>query len=1101
MKKTSFQKLLFTQAVLASTLFCTPVAHAVPIAAPTAGPINTSASATKSFEIQTTGSVTGTNANGIVMDFNNSAVTIDPNNNFGNNAISTNGAGIISGIVVQAGFTGSKVSIGENSGITNTGTNALSTAITANSEINLTNKGNILGSGAGSFGALLLNTAPNSTIDNFGTIVANNTALFPIAINSPSTNVLINNELGGTIQSNAGGAETISYVAGGSGLILNNGGSIVQTNAKTNVNLLSPFVTLTNESLGVIKQQAGGAGTFVINVAGGAGSITNEQNASIIGTTAGTAGIGVNTLALTGSILNAGNISTVNTSALLIDKSITGTITNDLTGTISTQVPTLATIHANSAGVVISGGIINRGNILGLGGKALDLGTNSAAAKFTQENGSVFGDVYLAARDGDNIAGKQDVFVMTGGVINGNVIAKTSAGDTNVLDLSGGTISGNVTLGDNGDTVFLNDTDIVGNLFGGAGDDTINVKGGSFGALDGKGGTANTLNILDTFTANGPINNMNQINVKNPGTIFTLNKDITNMDAAFAPGLTIDKGTQMVLNANISGKGDVRNNGRLTVQNNALIDLSAGAGVVVNTGVLALDTKVLTITSDTAGAFRNLSGGVVQVNTNGLQTPGGVLSNGQLVVNSTQPAGIRLDSGSFIQPIATGFIPQGAKFDVMTISAPGTITNPLVSSLIQPSSAVIFFRQELNATNDILSLVGQRRSFESLSSTQVTKGIAGALDTLAAGNGPNNAELLNLLVNLDGLATQAEVEAAMESLIPPFNFGLVAGSRIGMNSAFESVIIRLEDLYARKKGRHVEVVEEVQTQKGVSYGDPASGGSVWAKALGAHLNQRERGGVEGYKAKGGGIAVGADWGVNDCTTLGLAGSYTKVNVDDKNASPKDQDIKSWQATGYGWWEFQDGIYLDAMLGVSTNRYKLNRVINVNEIHTAANSSFHGTQWGAQADLGWSLCNSTDYYFAPFARLRYIHLDLDDYTESGAAGLSLNVQNEDVKEFLGGLGFRLGYTYQACDVLYVPEISLMLGYDFQNDGEQTFAGFLAGGPAFGTDGIKPGRTIFDLGLMLDAHVSNCSIFTAKYNLELRSEFVSNAFYLQYNYLWS
>jgi outer membrane autotransporter protein len=95
---------------------------------------------------------------------------------------------------------------------------------------------------------------------------------------------------------------------------------------------------------------------------------------------------------------------------------------------------------------------------------------------------------------------------------------------------------------------------------------------------------------------------------------------------------------------------------------------------------------------------------------------------------------------------------------------------------------------------------------------------------------------------------------------------------------------------------------------------------VWGKVLGAYLNQKERGDVAGYKAKGAGVAIGTDWGFNDCTTFGIAGSYTKVNVDDKNPSPKDQAIKSWQGTAYGWWEFMDGVYLDAMLGLASNHY-------------------------------------------------------------------------------------------------------------------------------------------------------------------------------------
>ncbi|MFI4938661.1 MAG: autotransporter outer membrane beta-barrel domain-containing protein, partial [Candidatus Berkiellales bacterium] len=145
-------------------------------------------------------------------------------------------------------------------------------------------------------------------------------------------------------------------------------------------------------------------------------------------------------------------------------------------------------------------------------------------------------------------------------------------------------------------------------------------------------------------------------------------------------------------------------------------------------------------------------------------------------------------------------------------------------------------------------------------------------------------------------------------------------------------------------------------------------------------------------------------------------------------------------------------------------------------------------------------NCPTYYVAPFARLKYLHLQLDDYTETGADDLDLSVSNSDVNEFQGGIGFKVGSAMPYGDVVYVPELSALIGYDFNNDGEQSIAGFVGGGPAFATNGVKPGRTVFDLGLALNSYVSQNSIFTVKYDLEVREKFTSNVGYLQYTYLW-
>src|SRR5207248_1489986 len=152
------------------------------------------------------------------------------------------------------------------------------------------------------------------------------------------------------------------------------------------------------------------------------------------------------------------------------------------------------------------------------------------------------------------------------------------------------------------------------------------------------------------------------------------------------------------------------------------------------------------------------------------------------------------------------------------------------------------------------------------------------------------------------------------------------------------------------------------------------------QGLGAYLNQGAQNNVAGFRAKAEGIALGADWNVINCMTMGLAGSYTKANVDDNNINPKDQSIESWQGILYGWFEFPEGLYLDTIFGIAANKYKTNRIINVNQIHTAAQADFDGKQYGAQADLGWLAWTQSTCYVAPFARLTYMHLQLDDYTE-------------------------------------------------------------------------------------------------------------------------
>jgi outer membrane autotransporter protein len=175
------------------------------------------------------------------------------------------------------------------------------------------------------------------------------------------------------------------------------------------------------------------------------------------------------------------------------------------------------------------------------------------------------------------------------------------------------------------------------------------------------------------------------------------------------------------------------------------------------------------------------------------------------------------------------------------------------------------------------------------------------------------------------------------------------------------------------------------------------------------------------------------------------------------------------------------------------------VIHVHNLLTAAQSSFDGSQWGAQADLG-GIIPSNACYIAPFFRLKYDRLQFDDYTEHGAYDLNLSVITKEAIEFLGGAGIRIAKGYEFFGIAWLPEVVGFVGYDFHNDGEETFADFVSVGPAFSTHGITPGRTVIDGSVALNG-VYGQSIFTAKYNVEWRNQFVANTGYLEYRWSWA
>jgi outer membrane lipase/esterase len=235
----------------------------------------------------------------------------------------------------------------------------------------------------------------------------------------------------------------------------------------------------------------------------------------------------------------------------------------------------------------------------------------------------------------------------------------------------------------------------------------------------------------------------------------------------------------------------------------------------------------------------------------------------------------------------------------------------------------------------------------------------------------------------------------------------------------------------------------------------------------------------------------------------LAGSFDRMQLDDWHPDPKDQRIDSWQGTIYGWIELPYDIYINAILAVSDNDYETTRIINLNQINSDAKASFDGMQTGIQTDIGMTY-TSENRYFSPFVRLKYFHLDLDDYTENGASILNLRVSNQDTHNFIAGLGFRFSTIVQASNscVYFEPEFMAMVGYDFSENDENSYASFVGTPPIliFPVDGFKQGRTIFDLDFGAHAHLTQQATLSLKYNLEVRDKFTNHAGNLQFYYNW-
>lgn len=1097
-----------TQAVLTSTLLVSPMmlyANQLigPGTYPGIPPVLTSTASENTIEVLGDGVTTAGQIQAAVLsdavhiDNVGGKVIVDGNNTvFGFNAIETTGAG--SSLIILGGATGGIIKVQPGSGMTTAGT-----------------------------GDAILIQANSARIRSEGMLQSTGTGA-AIDIAAGGSGTMIHNGHGGVIQTSITSTTvgTIFTQAGATGLQLNNAGTITQFAPALDVLNLGENITLINNR-NIIQNLDLGAGNAIHYTTGLApvGTVNNQHSAllSVLGT-----GNAILTDAGTdiANLMNGGLIQSLGGGSAIVLNGDVGILTN--AGQIFNN-------NANAGFATILGGpntetvFSNIGTVTNAGGTgsiAIDFTGNTTFATINQDGGVINGNILLARADD---GGGGNVFFMVGGKINGNVNALAAAPNLVNLHLDGGIVNGSVNLlSTNNDTINFGlargfAANVIGSVNGGTGANifTINGLGAGFGALNGGGiipdGVNDQLIINTNFTGNGLITNIESITLNEADTVFTLNAPIINLDNTnIGTGITINSDTIFVDNSHIFATANITNHGTFIVNGNSninLIDSGINGGTFLNNaGSLQVGSNgLLSFTSNQLGAsleFATDANYVVSIE--GLDFPEDVPESGLILANAPDgvvPAvsGVIFNAGSSISPFFKGFLPKNSIFTVVR-NIGGTITDGSVIN--QPHSAVISFIKldEPSAsplTTTHIDLMVYRNTYRSLVDDSFTVGVAGALDVLAKGNGTTNQTLLSTLAQLDQLPIIQIVDHAIQSLAPPFNFSLVEGSRIGMNNVFEGITERLEELYTRhhhivfispSKHRH----HDRTPSRGFNYGDGKGEGSAWIKMLGAHLDQNERDGSDGYTANAGGGSIGIDWGITNCITVGMAGSYTKVSVNDKNENPKDASIKSWQGTAYGWFEFIHGIYIDAMIGSASNNYNTNRDIQVGTFRTGAYADFDGSQWGAMTDLGWSAINDEIYFFAPFARLKWIQLKLNDYAEKGAGALNLNIANNEVAEFMGGVGFRIGSIAYSHHIKWVPELTAMIAYDFENDGEVSVASFLGAGPSFSTNGIIPGRTIVDLGFGINAYDAVRSMFTIKYNVELRDNFIANTGFLRWTY---
>jgi subtilase-type serine protease len=155
----------------------------------------------------------------------------------------------------------------------------------------------------------------------------------------------------------------------------------------------------------------------------------------------------------------------------------------------------------------------------------------------------------------------------------------------------------------------------------------------------------------------------------------------------------------------------------------------------------------------------------------------------------------------------------------------------------------------------------------------------------------------------------------------------------------------------------------------------------------------------------GGFQTGYDYVLDENLLLGVSGGYSDTNltVDDRGSSGKSKSIQGGLYTHYN----PNPWFLNGSVGYTDLTNDNSRFISFPGVSEVANASFKSHIVTLFGEAGVNLDTAYRVSVSPSLSLRQSFMHQDGYTETGAPGLNLMVDDDSSQSLVSALGVRLG----------------------------------------------------------------------------------------------